>query len=51
IANGRLVPPSRLCLVNLAAPSTNVRSGDAARQRSTRIDRPLWAETYAGSEE
>lgn len=35
MVNRSFVPPSRLCLVDRAAPSTNVRFGEAARQRLT----------------
>lgn len=41
--NGRFVPHSRLCLRDLAAPGTNVRSGEAAPQRQSETDWQLWA--------
>ena len=50
-ASGGFVPHSRLCLRDLAALGTNVRSGEAAPQRQSETDWQLWAETYAGSEE
>lgn len=40
----RNVPHSRLCLRDLAAPGTNVRSGEAAPQRQSETERQLWAD-------
>ena len=39
----RFVPQSRQCLLDLAAPSMNVRFRGAARQRQTGVVWPLWA--------
>ena len=44
LLEGSFVPQSRLWPDDLTAPSTNVRFGVAARQRTIKADRPLWAD-------
>ncbi len=41
--NGNFVPRSRLCMLDLAPPSTNVRFGEVARQYPSIVERPEWA--------